>query len=237
MPPQGIDVSAYQHAQGASINWARVRASGVRFAAIKVTEGTYYTNPFYASDARAAIRAGLHVAPYVFANPHVSGGGQQARFALARIEFPVRGPMLPLVVDLEPNPYTRQEHVDACYGLSQKQMTQWVQAFVRPTRQTTGRSPFIYTTASWWRQCTGNTGALRSDPLWVAAYDTSRPEMPAGWGSWTFWQYRKAARLRGISYRGGVDLSYASNFFASLTAHHQHHRKQRKHRHSRHRQE
>jgi GH25 family lysozyme M1 (1,4-beta-N-acetylmuramidase) len=230
----GIDVSAYQHARGAVIDWRQVARAGVRFVAIKVTEGTYYTNPYYRADARAAIRMGLYVAPYVFANPYASGGARQASFALARTVYPLRGPMLPLVVDLEPDPYTRQEHVNACYGLNKKQMTGWITAFAAQTRRVSGRSPIIYTTASWWRQCTGNGVTLRRDPLWVAAYDISRPEMPAGWRSWTFWQYQKAARVNGITYRGGVDLSYASSFFAVLTGHRPHHRKHRKHRHLRH---
>jgi len=224
----GIDLSSYQHQRHAMINWRQVAATGVRFVAIKVTEGTYYTNPYYPSDTRAAIHAGLYVAPYAFANPYASGGARQARFALARTVYPLRGPMLPLVVDLEPDPYTRQEHVNGCYGLSRKQMTGWIAAFTAQTRAISGKSPLIYTTASWWSQCTGTSTAPRYDRLWVAAYDTSRPEMPAGWRSWTFWQYRRAARLRGISYRGGVDLSYASNFFATLTGHRGHRRRTRR---------
>jgi GH25 family lysozyme M1 (1,4-beta-N-acetylmuramidase) len=215
----GMDVSAYQHVRHAVIDWRRAADSGIRFAAIKVTEGTYYTNPYYPSDVRAAVRAGLYVAPYVFANPHVSGGARQARYALARTRYRLRDRMLPLVLDLEPDPYARKEHVNACYGLSARRMTGWIAAFAAQTRRLSGRPPLIYTTAFWWRQCTGNTVALRRDPLWVAAYDTRRPEMPAGWSDWTFWQYRQAAHVSGIAYRGGVDLSYASNLFAALTRH------------------
>lgn len=223
----GIDVSAYQHDGHAVINWQRAAESGIRFAAIKLTEGTYYVNPYYASDARAALRVGLYVAPYVFANPYVSGGARQARYALARTGYPLRGRMLPLMLDLESDPYTRQERVNACYGLNRRRMTGWVAAFAAQTREMSGKPPLIYTTASWWRQCTGNSGALRSDPLWVAAYDTRRPEMPAGWRSWTFWQYRKGAHVNGISYRGGADLSYASNLFAALTHHDRRHHRRR----------
>jgi hypothetical protein len=34
-----------------------------------VSEGTYYDNPYYASVAVQAARAGLFVMPYVFADP------------------------------------------------------------------------------------------------------------------------------------------------------------------------
>ena len=207
---RGVDVSAYQHARHATINWRRAADSGIRFAAVKVTEGTYYANPYYASDVRAALRAGLFVAPYVFANPRASGGAQQARYALARTRYRPRGRVLPLVVDLEPDPYARKEHVNACYGLNRRQMTGWIGAFAARTRATTGRRPLIYTTASWWRQCTGDSPALGRDPLWVAAYDTRHPQMPAGWRNWTFWQYRQSAHVSGIAYPGGADLSYAA---------------------------
>src|SRR5215472_5038540 len=49
---KGIDVASYQESPG--INWARVRAAGYRFASIKVTEGTYYINPYARADIAAA---------------------------------------------------------------------------------------------------------------------------------------------------------------------------------------
>src|SRR5215467_2136630 len=49
-PPQGVDVAAYQHPNGDNINWNRVAKSGIQFAAIKATEGTYYKNPFALTD-------------------------------------------------------------------------------------------------------------------------------------------------------------------------------------------
>ena len=72
-PIRGLDISAYQHA-GSPIHWAKLATHGIRFVAIKASEGTYYLNPYYASDARAAAAAGLRVMPYVFANPGRSGG-------------------------------------------------------------------------------------------------------------------------------------------------------------------
>jgi len=55
-PARGLDVSAFQHGSG-PINWRLLARDGIRFVAIKVSEGTYYTNPYYASDARAAAAA------------------------------------------------------------------------------------------------------------------------------------------------------------------------------------
>ena len=213
----GIDVSSYQHLQRAGINWDRVARSGIRFVGIKVTEGNYYVNPYYASDSRGALRAGLYVAPYVFANPHASGGAAQARYAVARVGDRDASRSLPLQVDLETDPYTRQEHVNVCYGLSKARMVAWIEAFAAAARGLTHRSPLIYTDAAWWRRCVGNTTVLRGDPLWIADYGVRHPEMPAGWRGWTFWQYRRGAPVRGVAYHGGADLSYASPLFTALT--------------------
>jgi GH25 family lysozyme M1 (1,4-beta-N-acetylmuramidase) len=157
------------------------------------------------------------VAPYVFANPHTSGAARQARYAIARIGHRDTARMLPIEVDLEQDPYLRKEHVNACYGLKTRAMVAWIVAFTSVVRRSTGRPPLIYTTAQWWRRCTGGTGALRADPLWIADYDTVRPQMPVAWRGWTFWQYRTGARVNGVAYRGGADLSYATRGFTTLT--------------------
>ncbi len=79
---QGIDVAAGQHAKNAAISWTKVAASGYKFAFVKVTEGTYYINPYYLKDASGAQAAGLFVAPYAFGIPNYSGGALQADYAL-----------------------------------------------------------------------------------------------------------------------------------------------------------
>src|ERR1700712_5786291 len=53
----GVDVSSYQHPNGAGINWGSVKASGPAFAFVKMSEGSSYTNPYGHNDlagARAA---------------------------------------------------------------------------------------------------------------------------------------------------------------------------------------
>jgi hypothetical protein len=71
---QGVDVAGYQHPGGASINWRKVAKSGIKFAAVKATEGAYYRNPFALTDLAEAKAAGLSVMAYVFAIPNGNGG-------------------------------------------------------------------------------------------------------------------------------------------------------------------
>jgi GH25 family lysozyme M1 (1,4-beta-N-acetylmuramidase) len=196
---RGVDISAYQHT-GPPIEWRLLFREGIRFVGIKAAEGTYYVNPYYGADARGAAKAGLAVLPYVFANPARAGGAATASFALARASR-ARG-RLPLVVDLENDPYT--QHAD-CYGLGVPAMLGWIAGFSARASALTGRPPVIYTTAAWWQECTGNTGKFRRDPLWLAAFGGTPPTPPPAWRRWTFLQYDNNGTLPGI---GQVDLDY-----------------------------
>ena len=50
-------------------------SSGVTFTGVKASEGKYYTNPYYKTDAEQAVNAGLYVTPYIFANPYPGATG------------------------------------------------------------------------------------------------------------------------------------------------------------------
>jgi GH25 family lysozyme M1 (1,4-beta-N-acetylmuramidase) len=197
----GVDVADYQHPGGAAIDWSQVAAAGYKFAFVKATEGDYYANPYYASDLAQAKAAGLYAAGYHFAVPNVSDGASQADYAVGTSGYTADGRTLPPALDIEYNPYGPE-----CYGLSATQMAGWISAFTAEEQRLTGQRTVIYTTADWWDTCTGGSTAFSADPLWVAAYRDGSPPMPAGWGSWTFWQYTSRATIPGIS--GRVDVSY-----------------------------
>ena len=177
----GIDVAAFQHPNGAPINWAAVAAAGYKFAAVKATEGNYYVNPWATSDLAEAKAAGLYVAPYHFAIPNASGGAAQAQFAVEYSGYSAGPHMLPLMLDIEYDPYTSTDHANMCYGLSAARMTAWLTAFVTTARTLTGQYPVIYTTANWWDTCTGRSPGFGADPMWIAAYGFASPPLPAGW--------------------------------------------------------
>jgi lysozyme len=203
LPVRGLDISSYQHGKK-PINWPLLTRAGIRFVSVKVSEGTYYRNPFYRSDVRAAAAAGLAVMPYAFANPARAGGAPTARYAV-QVTGGLRRPgQLPLVLDLENDPYRAGAPCYALHG-GKAAMIRWIAGFVGEARALTGKWPVIYTSASWWRECTGGTSRFRRDPLWLAAYGRSRPAVPSTWGHWTFWQYSNAGRLPGI---GTADLDY-----------------------------
>jgi len=217
---KGIDVSSQQHAGGAQINWAQVAAAGYGFAFVKVTEGSYYVNPYYAADTAAAQRAGIVTAAYHFAIPNDSSARLQADLALNAAGDPnafnaggdpaAGGRTLPIMLDLEYDPYAGLDHTNECYGLSQSAMVAWISAFVAEIQRRTGQPPAIYTIAPWWATCTGGSAAFSADPLWVASPGGTSPTLPAGWSNWEYWQFTSAATVPGIV--GHTDVS---NFSAA----------------------
>ena len=198
---RAVDVASHQHPHGAAINWGQVARAGYRFAFIKATEGNYYANPYYGSDVAQAKAAGLAVTGYHFAVPNVSSGASQADYAVLHARYAADGRTMPLALDIEYNPYG-----GTCYGLTAARMIAWISAFSAEVLRRIGQPPIIYTTADWWRTCTGGSTAFGSNPLWVAGSRGGNPLMPAGWGNSTFWQYTSQGTVPGIT--GAVDVSY-----------------------------
>ncbi|MEV5375568.1 lysozyme [Streptomyces nondiastaticus] len=186
-PPQlasveGVDVSSHN----GSVPWSSLWNSGNRFAYVKATEGTSYTNPSFAQQYNGSYDAGMIRGAYHFALPDNSGGAAQAAyFATHGGGWSQDGRTLPGVLDMEYNPYG-----PTCYGMSASALVRWISDFFATYQARTGRDAVIYTSTGWWKQCTGNYGGFAAaHPLWVPRYGSSAGELPAGWGYYTFWQY------------------------------------------------
>ena len=210
----GTDVSSHQHPNGAAIDWTQV-ATAYNFTAIKATEGNYYPNPYYATDAQAAVAAGMYVAAYSFAIPNVSDGANQAQYAVTNASYTVGGHYLPLMLDLEYDPYNTTDHLNECYGLTASAMVTWISSFVAEAKALTGVNPIIYTPPAWWDTCTANNTHFRGFVLWVPAFSVNTPgTLPTGWSAWNFWQYSSTSNstsiVPGISTSADVDLDYFS---------------------------
>ncbi|MER5888577.1 lysozyme [Streptomyces sp. NPDC001941] len=179
---EGVDVSSHQ----GNVDWAGLWNSGVKWAYVKATEGTYYKNPYFAQQYNGSYNVGMIRGAYHFATPDTTGGAAQADYFVDNGGGWSRdGRTLPGALDIEWNPYG-----DACYGKSAASMVTWIRDFLNQYRARTGRDAVIYTATSWWKQCTGNSAAFGATyPLWVARYNTTVGELPAGWGFHTMWQY------------------------------------------------
>lgn len=179
---KGMDVSGWQ----GNVAWSTAWANGARFAYVKATEGTGYTNPYFAQQYNGSYNVGMIRGAYHFALPDRSSGATQADYFVNRGGgWSADGKTLPGAVDLEYNPYGA-----TCYGLSKSGMASWITSFSNRYRTRTGRYPVIYTSTSWWTQCVGTAGNYSAtSPLWVARYSTSVGTLPYAWTYYTFWQF------------------------------------------------
>lgn len=196
----GMDVSGYQ----GNVNWAGAWANGGKFAYVKATEGTSYTNPYFAQQYNGSYNVGMIRGSYHFGLPNASSGAAQADYFIAHGGgWSADGKTLPGTLDIEYNPYGA-----TCYGLSAASMVNWIASFSNQYNARTGRYPTIYTSTSWWTQCTGNSGAFAvNNALWIARYSTGVGALPAGWGVQTFWQFADSGVFPGDQdrFNGALD--------------------------------
>ncbi|HEX7266875.1 MAG TPA: ricin-type beta-trefoil lectin domain protein [Streptosporangiaceae bacterium] len=221
---QGVDVASHQHDNG-PIDWQQVAGAGIKFAAVKVTEGAYYTNPYAVSDLTEAKAAGLTAIGYAFAIPNGGSSGTTQFSADPKVQADdlisaLPGPM-PVMLDIEYDPYAGplpggDGTAGVCYGLSQASMVSWIAAFDAEVQAKTGWLPVIYTTQDWWSTCTGGSIAFGQAPVWPADYSNSSPSLPAGWGTWNLWQYTSIGTVSGIQTTGHTDLDQVNPAMITL---------------------
>jgi uncharacterized protein with LGFP repeats/GH25 family lysozyme M1 (1,4-beta-N-acetylmuramidase) len=191
---QGVDVSGYQP----GVNWASQFNQGARFAYVKASEGTYYTNDQFYDQYTGSRNAGMIRGAYHFATPSTSTGADQARFFVANGGgWSADGMTLPPLLDIEYNPY--QTLGNTCYNMSQNQMIGWIRDFSNTMQALTGRQPVIYTTTDWWNTCTGNNAGFANQALHLARYSTDPGPLPNGWSFYSIWQYSSEGPFVGDS--------------------------------------
>jgi GH25 family lysozyme M1 (1,4-beta-N-acetylmuramidase) len=204
---QGLDVSSHQ----TTVNWAAQYIMGARFAYVKATEGTTYTNDYFGTQYGGALASGMIRGAYHFALPGVSTASAQADFFVnSGGGWTGDGKTMPPLLDIEYNPYASLGNT--CYNMSQTGMVNWIAAFSNRVLARTGRLPMIYTTTDWWSQCTGNSGAFRNQPLHLASYSRYVGSMPNGWGTYSVWQYSSTGPFAGDSNAWNGDLGSLQKF-------------------------
>ncbi|ANS70226.1 secreted hydrolase [Streptomyces lincolnensis] len=179
---EGVDVSSHQ----GNVAWSTLWNSGVRWAYAKATEGTYYKNPYHPQQYGGSYDVGMVRGAYHFATPDTTGGAAQADYFVDHGGgWSEDARTLPGALDIEWNPYG-----PSCYGKSRAAMITWIRDFLNRYKARTGRDAVIYTATSWWTECTGNYAGFGStNPLWIARYASTVGTLPAGWSSYTMWQY------------------------------------------------
>ncbi|MFF1878497.1 lysozyme [Leifsonia sp. NPDC058230] len=191
----GLDVSGWQVLNASS--WASIWANGARFAYVKATENTNYVSSQFNEQYTDSYNVGMLHGAYHFATPNTSNGAAQANWFLDHGGAgSADGRTMPPLLDIEYNPYGA-----TCYGLNAAQMVGWIRDFSNTVQARIGRLPAIYSTTNWWIQCTGNSPAFSANPLFIARYPNNIADgagtLPAGWPSYTLWQYASSGIFPG----------------------------------------
>lgn len=186
-PARGIDTSSYQHPGGVHIDWRAVRDAGVSYVYVKATEGSDRVDPWFRRDWSGVAAAGLYRGAYHYARPQKGSAAADADAFVAVVGKLGAPEDLPPALDLE----------DAG-GLDPTALAAWVGEWVAEVEHITGRTPVIYTRASFWTVQMANTDRFADSPLWVARY-TPDPGPPfGGWASWTLWQWSSTGTIAGV---------------------------------------
>ena len=192
---EGVDVSRWQ----GSIDYTAVKASGRSFVVAKVSEGTGYLDPSWATNRSGATAAGLMVSGYHFARPDLNPTNPVGEADWFVSQLNLTPGMLVPALDLE-----------VAGNLSTTALSNWVEAWLDEVYAKTGARPMIYVSPSFWTGKLANTTRFADEGytiLWIAHWFVNTPSVPANnWGGhgWTFWQYDDCGTVPGIG--GCVDL-------------------------------
>lgn len=185
----GIDVSKYQ----GTINWQQVKASGIRFAMIRV--GTtkkglddQFINNINGANA-AGIRTGIYIYSYATTPEAAAAEANQvlAWIAPYTVTFPV-------AIDIE----------DSCQkGLNAAQLQAIADTFCG-ILNANGYESMVYASRNWFVERMPNVSAAK----WIAQYNTS---LNYG-GDYAMWQSSSHATYAGIPTRVDVNHLYVDYF-------------------------
>jgi lysozyme len=193
----GIDVSHYQ----GTINWQSVKQTGIAFAYAKATDGSTTVDSQFKTNWQAMQTAGIARGAYHFFEPTSDATAQANNFI--HTVGSLKSTDLPPVIDVE-----------ISNGVSNSQMISGVTTWLTLVEQGLGRTPMIYTVASFWNAHLNDQ--FGNYPLWIAHYDVQSPTIPKGWSKWAFWQHSQSGSVNGVT--GSVDLDWFNGSVAGLQA-------------------
>ena len=204
---EGLDVFSGQ----GTIDWAKVAASGRKFAFIKATQGNYNKQSTFAANWAGAGSAGILRSAYHFFDGTIDGV-TQAQWYLDELQTVggLAANDMPPMLDIEcPTSSTQSvaqsncEYTGDSGWVATATLKQRVYDWIDTVKTATGRTPILYSYPAWFGDVSFTDTMLAMYPLFIATY-SSCASIPAPWSSAPFWQYSATATVPGIS--GNVDV-------------------------------
>jgi MYXO-CTERM domain-containing protein len=192
---KGIDVSVYQGA----VDWPMVKGDGLAFAIARISDGTALDTKF-ATNWPAMKSAGLVRGAYQFFEP-ADDPAAQAAIVVSAVGMLGDGD-LPVTADME-----------VTGGQSEATIAAHLQMWMAAVTAGTGKTPMVYTALGYWNGSVGSS-AFEANPLWVANWGVTCPDLPNAWSGWKFWQDSDTGTVDGIT--GAVDEDEFNGSLADL---------------------
>ena len=182
---KGIDVSEWQ----GSIDWKKVKASGIDCAIIRYADGTYL-DPKFDYNMKNAKANGIHIGAYIFSRSKTKEGAEKEAERLYKACKQYK-PDMPLYIDLEAS------------GL-EKTANTVAQAFLQKMDKLGGKGG-VYANLYWFNHYLADTlNKYPAKPMWVAQYYSEiTHKNPSLFG---MWQFTSSSKVKGI--KGNVDGDY-----------------------------
>lgn len=192
--PLGIDVSSYQ----GNVNWTSAYNGGVRFAIVKATEGSGYTNPYFSSQINGATDASIVAGAYDFADFNTVSATTEANHFLSVAGNYVREGYIRPVLDME-----------GSTSMSKTQVSNYVKAWASAVYNATGVRTIVYASQSFAATYFDSTVPAIPSQFWDADYNgqnlyTGQPNGWAPYSKWTMWQVSSTGSIPGVT--GNCDL-------------------------------
>lgn len=197
----GIDVSEWN----GTIDWAKVKASGIDFAIIRVggryyQGGGYFTDDKYKENIEGALAAGLDVGVYFF-SAAVSTTEAKAEAAYTMNLIKGYNITLPVVMDYEYGPGPSGRLYDA--HLSKAAATKVVTAFCNAV-EAKGYVGMIYASKSVLADDMNAVTLAKKFPVWNAQYNVEDTLT----SQHSYWQYSSTGEVLGIDYATDLNFRY-----------------------------
>lgn len=200
----GIDVSEHN----GTLDWAKIKSSGISFAIIRTGYGKSYTDKQFAANIKGAIAQGIPVGIYHFSYAlDVEGVKKEAAFVLSLLAPYKEKISLPVFFDFE------YDTIDYAKGkgvaLGKQAFNDHTVAFCEAVKAA-GYIPGTYYNLDYKRRFVDDS-RLGGYVQWYAQY-ASKPT----WTGYDLWQYSSSHRIDGINSR--FDINVADDSILNLRA-------------------
>ncbi|MFT5397068.1 MAG: lysozyme [Arenicella sp.] len=178
----GIDISKYQ----GTVDFKKVKADRIRYVFVRATEGITYQDADFESNIANARAVGLATGAYHF---YETNDDPLSQFENFKSVVSLRSGDLPPVIDIE-----------KLHNKDQSNLIDNIHIFLKALETHYRVKPIIYSGQNFANEYLTQLGDY---PLWLAQYEVGEPNIPEGWGNWTFWQWSQSTTVNGID--GQVD--------------------------------